>query len=57
MADWRKSSYSSGSGGSCVETASGGGLVLVRDTTQDGLGPTLSVPAPAWAVFTSSLRA
>lgn len=34
--DWRKSSYS-GSSGSCVETASGEGVVMVRDTTdRDG---------------------
>jgi MFS family permease len=29
---WRKSSYSDGNGGNCVETASGSGVVLVRDT-------------------------
>ena len=55
MDGWRKSSYSGGNGGSCVETASDGGLVLVRDTT-DREGFTLSVPAGAWAVFTGSLR-
>ena len=52
---WRKSSYSGTSGNSCVETASGAGQILVRDTTdRDGL--TLSVPASAWARFTNSLR-
>jgi uncharacterized protein DUF397 len=52
---WRKSSYSGTSGGNCVETASGAGLILVRDTTdRDGL--TLSLPASAWAKFTDSLR-
>jgi hypothetical protein len=52
--DWRKSSYSS-NGGECVETASGDGSVLVRDTTDRG-GLTLSVPASTWSAFTVSLR-
>jgi hypothetical protein len=38
-----------------VETASGAGLILVRDTTDRG-SFTLSVPADAWARFTDSLR-
>jgi hypothetical protein len=38
-----------------VETASGAGVILVRDTT-DRAGFILSVPAAAWARFTSSLR-
>jgi Domain of unknown function (DUF397) len=53
--DWRKSSCSGANGGSCVETASGAGVILVRDTTnRDGF--TLSVPADAWAKFTASLH-
>jgi len=52
---WRKSSYSGTSGGNCVETASGAGVILVRDTT-DREGLTLSVPVSAWAMFTDSLR-
>jgi hypothetical protein len=55
MDGWRKSSYSGGNGGSCVETASDSGIVLVRDTTNRE-GFTLSVPADAWAKFTDSLR-
>jgi hypothetical protein len=47
---WRKSSYSSQSGGSCVETATDAGGVLIRDTTDRG-GFTLSVSASAWAKF------
>lgn len=31
MGDWRKSSYSDGNGGDCIETASGDGVILVRD--------------------------
>ena len=55
MGEWRKSSYSDGNGGACVETASGGGVILVRDTT-DRNGVTLSVPADAWQRFTAALR-
>jgi hypothetical protein len=54
-AGWRTSSYSSGNAGSaCVETASGQGTVLVRDTV-DREGSTLSVPASAWRKFIKSL--
>jgi hypothetical protein len=52
--DWRKASYSNGSG-SCVETASGVGTVVVRDTTNRD-GETLVFSANAWASFTASLR-
>jgi hypothetical protein len=52
--EWRKSSYSTGSGGQCVETASREGLVMVRDTANRG-GVTLTVPACAWTAFTRSL--
>lgn len=44
--DWRKSSYSGAQGGSCVETASGDGVILVRDTT-DRDGGTLAFTAEA----------
>jgi hypothetical protein len=52
--DWRKSSYS-GSNGSCVETASASGVILVRDTT-DRDGGTLSFTAEAWQEFVGQLR-
>lgn len=51
---WRKSSYSGGNGGGCVEVASTPGVVLVRDTTNRA-GAVLEVPAAAWQRFTSSL--
>ena len=54
MDDWRKSSYSGGNGGSCVEVATADG-VAVRDTT-DREGFTLEVPADAWRAFTGTLR-
>jgi hypothetical protein len=53
--DWRKSSYSSGNGGNCIETASGSGNVMVRDTTNRD-GGTLAFGAGVWAVFTGALR-
>lgn len=55
MEDWRKSSYSGGNGGSCVETASGNGVVLVRDTTNRDTA-TLTFTAKAWQTFTSNLK-
>ena len=55
MSDWRKSSYSNDNGGGCVETASGDGMILVRDTT-DRDGATLSVPPATWQRFTDPLK-
>jgi Domain of unknown function (DUF397) len=51
---WRKSSFSNGGGNACVETASGSGVVLVRDTTNRN-GGTLTFSAAAWERFTASL--
>lgn len=52
--DWRKASYSNGTG-SCVETASNAGIVAVRDTTDRDAG-TLLFSADAWRQFTRSLK-
>jgi hypothetical protein len=54
LTDWRKSSYSGGNGGECVEVASADG-VMVRDTT-DRDGVTLSVPADAWSAFMTGIK-
>lgn len=51
---WRKSSYSGGNGGGCVEVASTPGVVLVRDTTNRA-GAVLKVSAATWQRFTASL--
>jgi len=55
MDDWRKSSYSDANGGNCVETASGDGVILVRDTA-DRDSTTLAFTAGAWRTFTTGLR-
>ena len=54
MDGWRKSTYSDGNGGACVEVASADG-VEVRDTT-DRHGATLAFTAGAWASFIARLR-
>jgi hypothetical protein len=53
--DWRKSTFSNANGGSCVETASDHGVILVRDTTSRD-GGTLDFTADAWRTFVDTLR-
>lgn len=53
---WRKSSYSTGNGGECVEAGQVPGAVLVRDTKDHGTGPVLDFGAAAWATFTGSVK-
>jgi hypothetical protein len=55
MVNWRKSTYSDGNGGECVELASDSGTILIRDTT-DRAGVTLSVTARAWRDLVARLR-
>jgi hypothetical protein len=53
---WRKSSYSNGSGGDCVEVCDAHtGVVPVRDSKVPS-GPVLTVTAPAWTSFVTSLK-
>ncbi|MEU6403479.1 DUF397 domain-containing protein [Streptomyces sp. NPDC046985] len=53
---WRKSSYSNGTGGECVEVASGlDSVVPVRDS-KSPLGSLLLFPARAWAPFVDALK-
>jgi uncharacterized protein DUF397 len=51
-ATWRKSSYSGGNGGNCIEvgTHAGTDRVLVRDT-KDRSGPVLRFSPVAWKRF------
>jgi hypothetical protein len=52
---WRKSSYSGGQGGNCVEVATRDGAV-VRDT-KDYRGPVLRFTPAAWKRFTDQMKA
>jgi hypothetical protein len=54
-AAWRKSTYSGGNGGNCVEVGTASGVV-VRDTKNNGSGPVLDFPADAWTAFLGLLR-
>ncbi|HET9117434.1 MAG TPA: DUF397 domain-containing protein [Pseudonocardiaceae bacterium] len=55
-APWRKSSYSNGNGGDCVEVADlPGGARAVRDSKNPG-GSVLSFTAAAWSAFTAGVR-
>jgi Domain of unknown function (DUF397) len=55
---WRKSSYSGGNGGGCVEVGRSvdADRVLVRDT-KDRQGPVLAVDPGTWRRFASRVRA
>ncbi|MFF1376744.1 DUF397 domain-containing protein [Streptomyces sp. NPDC058308] len=60
-ARWRKSSYSNGEGGSCIEVADGvtgvvTGIVPVRDSKIGSQSPTLLLGAPAWHAFVAGVR-
>ena len=52
--NWRKSSRSNGSG-QCVETASAGSAVAVRDT-EDRDGVMLTITAEVWQRFADGLK-
>jgi hypothetical protein len=52
--DWRKASFSNGSG-SCIETAARTGTVAVRDTT-NRQGGALVFTADAWRAFMGKIR-
>ncbi|WP_405881613.1 DUF397 domain-containing protein [Streptomyces sp. NBC_01384] len=52
---WRKSSYSNGSGGECVEVAVGlPGVIPVRDSKLQH-GPVLLITPTAWSTFIATL--
>ncbi|MFG2401385.1 DUF397 domain-containing protein [Streptomyces lydicus] len=55
-AHWRKSSYSNGTGGECVEVSDDfPGLVPVRDSKTPE-GATLLIPTPAWNTFVTAVK-
>jgi hypothetical protein len=55
MIIWRKSSYSSGNGGNCVEAANIGHTVAIRDSKNPS-GPKLAFRPDDWRAFTRSLK-
>ncbi|WP_079064470.1 DUF397 domain-containing protein [Streptomyces sp. NRRL F-4489] len=53
---WRKSSYSNGTGGNCVEVSDGlPGIVPVRDS-KDPSGPALVFSAAGWSSFVAAVK-
>lgn len=55
-AEWRKSSYSQGNGGQCVEVADSlPQVVAVRDSKDPG-GARLTVPPAVWIAFTDGVK-
>ncbi|MFE9889438.1 DUF397 domain-containing protein [Streptomyces scopuliridis] len=52
---WRKSSYSGGSNGECLEVADGYADVPVRDS-KNPHGPALFFPAAGWSAFVAAVR-
>ncbi|MFI5521147.1 DUF397 domain-containing protein [Streptomyces platensis] len=54
-ARWRKSSYSNGEGGSCIEVADNFPVVPVRDSKNPG-GPAVVFPAAGWTTFVDAVK-
>ncbi|WP_328311852.1 DUF397 domain-containing protein [Streptomyces sp. NBC_00442] len=53
---WRRSTYSNGDGGNCVEVADNlAGVVPVRDSKVPN-GPALIIPARAWVSFVRAVK-
>jgi hypothetical protein len=52
---WRKSSYSGGNGGNCVEVGGTGPAVVVRDTN-DRTGAALAFGPDAWRLFAATIK-
>ncbi|MEU8517402.1 Scr1 family TA system antitoxin-like transcriptional regulator [Kitasatospora sp. NPDC048722] len=59
-ANWKKSTYSEGDGGNCIEVAlnlaTADRVVPVRDS-KDPSGPELEISADGWSAFVSAVRA
>ncbi|MBV9383218.1 MAG: DUF397 domain-containing protein [Streptosporangiaceae bacterium] len=52
---WRKSSYSGGNGGDCVEVGAAGCEIAVRDS-KDPDGPRLAFGRGSWRAFAATLK-
>jgi hypothetical protein len=55
LTNWRKSTYSSNGGATCVEIGNAPRGVLIRDT-QDRTGPALRFSPDAWRRFTEQVK-
>ncbi|AWK09463.1 DUF397 domain-containing protein [Streptomyces spongiicola] len=55
IAVWRKSSYSNGDGGACLEVADSPRLTSVRDSKVPD-GPALLVPNRTWVAFVEAVK-
>ena len=54
---WRKSTYSNGQGGNCVEVADlADAGRLVRDTKAHGRGPILAFTSAEWRAFVAAVK-
>lgn len=56
-ASWRKSSYSNGDGGACVEVADGFPSVTPVRDSKSVEGPVLIFSAQGWASFVTEVKA
>src|SRR5262245_27307431 len=55
-ATWRKSTFSGGNGGGCVEVGAAAGVIAVRDTKLPGTSPVLSFAPDAWRAFAAEVK-
>ncbi|MFJ2132063.1 DUF397 domain-containing protein [Streptomyces sp. NPDC087845] len=55
LAGWRRSSYSGGANGECLEVADGYATVPVRDSKAPG-GPALVFSADGWSSFVAAVK-
>ncbi len=53
---WRKSTYSSNGGASCIEVGQAIRIIAVRDTKQHGRGPVLWFTPAAWRRFADQMK-
>ncbi len=53
---WRKSSYSGGQGGNCVEVATRPADQLAVRDSKNHYGPVLRFPRQAWNIFTAGIK-
>ncbi|MFD7071560.1 DUF397 domain-containing protein [Streptomyces sp. NPDC059913] len=55
LAGWRKSSYSGGSQGDCLEVVDGHASVPVRDS-KNPTGPALAFSTGSWSAFVAAVK-